>query len=71
MASCLSEPGDAGGSNGDYTPNYDGYFYYGGGHMQVLGASIGYGDDDTTALTNLSRGSSTTATGCLSRKTCG
>ncbi|GAA0751940.1 hypothetical protein LRH25_15150 [Ideonella azotifigens] len=49
--SCLSEPGAAGGTNGDYTSNYDGYFYYGGGHMQVLGDAMGYGPDTTADLT--------------------
>jgi hypothetical protein len=50
VSSCLGEPGANGGKNGDYDPDTDGYFYYGGGHMQVLADSMGLGAYNNSEL---------------------
>jgi hypothetical protein len=53
VSGCLKQTGVAGGKNGDYVPMYDGSFYYGSGHMQVLGDRLGYGANNNASLTNL------------------
>lgn len=54
VSSCLTEPGANGGTRGDYIAETDGYFYYGGGHMQVMGASntlLGIANNTASGLT--------------------
>jgi hypothetical protein len=50
VASCLTEAGSIGGTNGDHISVTDNKFLYNGGHMQVLANSIGLGADSNAAL---------------------
>ena len=50
VSSCLSEPGNLGGTNGDYFPATDGRFFYNGGHMQMLASNLGLGPDYNPGL---------------------
>jgi hypothetical protein len=54
VSTCLSEPAASGGTWGDYVADTDGYFYYGGGHMQVMAArneDLGLAQETAPSLT--------------------
>ena len=53
VGACLAEPGIDGGANGDRNDAYIGAFYYGSGHMQVLGDRLGYGGYDVNGLADV------------------
>lgn len=50
VASCLGEPGDLPGTNGEHFAATDGKFYYNGGHMQVLASTMAIGPDNNALL---------------------
>jgi hypothetical protein len=50
VTSCLAEPGDLPGTNGQHFDATDGKFYYNGGHMQVLASTLSIGPDNNANL---------------------
>lgn len=56
VESCLSEPGQVGGTNGDKLSKTVDRFYYNGGHMQMLAMRRGLGSKDAAGMTAMLRG---------------